>query len=220
MTTDLTNNLVELERDQVLSEVEERLNQGEDPLKIFNECKQGMELVGEKYKNKEYFLAELMLSGDLFREATELIEPFLGEIKTEGDIKGKIILVTVQGDIHDLGKNILATLLKLEGFEVFDLGVDVDPDIVVDKVKELQPDFLGFSALLTITFDPMKMIIDKLTEAGLRDKLKILVGGGITTTLVKDYIGADFQTIDAMEGVQYCLELIKSKVVVKARGGI
>jgi len=220
MTTDLTNNLVELERDQVLSEVKERLNQGEDPLKIFNECKQGMELVGEKYKNKEYFLAELMLSGDLFREATELIEPFLGEIKTEGDIKGKIILVTVQGDIHDLGKNILATLLKLEGFEVFDLGVDVDPDIVVDKVKELQPDFLGFSSLLTVTFDPMKNIIDKLKAAGLRDKLKIMVGGGITTPLVRDYIGADFQTIDAMEGIQYCLELIKSRVVVKARGGI
>ena len=220
MSSQLTKNLVELERDQVLSEIKERLNRGEDPMKIFEECKQGMELVGEKFKSKEYFLAELMLSGDLFREATELIEPFLGEIKTNEDVKGKVMLVTVQGDIHDLGKNILGMLLKLEGFKVIDLGVDVDPNIVVDKVKELQPDFLGFSALLTITFDPMKKIIDKLKEAGLRDKLRILVGGGITTLLVKDYIGADFQTIDAMEGVQYCLELIKSKVVVKARGGI
>ena len=220
MSSQLTKNLVELERDQVLSEIKERLNRGEDPMKIFEECKQGMELVGEKFKSKEYFLAELMLSGDLFREATELIEPFLGEIRTNEDVKGKVMLVTVQGDIHDLGKNILGMLLKLEGFEVIDLGVDVDPNIVVDKVKELQPDFLGFSALLTITFDPMKKIIDKLKEAGLRDKLRIMVGGGITTLLVKDYIGADFQTIDAMEGVQYCLELIKSKVVVKARGGI
>jgi 5-methyltetrahydrofolate--homocysteine methyltransferase len=220
MSSDLTNNLVELERDQVLSEIKERLDKGEDPLKIFEECKQGMDIVGEKFKSKEYFLAELMLSGDLFREATELIEPYLGEIESDGDILGKVMLVTVQGDIHDLGKNILGTLLKLEGFEVIDLGVDVDPNIVIEKVKELQPDFLGFSALLTITFDPMKNIIDKLTEAGLRDKLKILVGGGITTTLVKDYIGADFQTVDAMEGVQYCLEIIKSKVVIKTRGGI
>ncbi|MFX1344056.1 MAG: B12-binding domain-containing protein [Promethearchaeota archaeon] len=220
MSSNLTMNIVELERDQVLSEIKERLNQGKDPMKIFEECKQGMDLVGEKYKNKEYFLAELMLSGDLFREAMELIEPFLGEKKIEGDKKGKIILATIQGDIHDLGKNILATLLKLEGFEVYDLGVDVDPDTVVDKVKELQPDFLGFSALLTITFDPMKKIIDKLKEAGLRDELKIMVGGGITTTLVKDYVGADFQTIDAMEGVQYCLEVIKAKVVIKTRGGI
>ncbi|MHA2400542.1 MAG: cobalamin B12-binding domain-containing protein [Promethearchaeota archaeon] len=220
MASQLTKNLIELEHDKVLAEVEERLTQGEDPMKIFEECSMGMEVVGEKYKNKEYFLAELMLSGELFREAMELIEPYLGEKKQQGDIKGKILLVTVQGDIHDLGKNILGTLLKLEGFEVYDLGVDVNPGIVVEKVKEIQPDFLGFSALLTITFDPMRDIIEKLKEAGLRDKLKIMVGGGITTPLVKDYIGADFQTLDAMEGVQYCLEMIKARVMVKARGGI
>ncbi len=220
MSSSLTKNLIELERDKVLAEVKERLSQGEDPMKLFNECKQGMETVGEKYKSKEYFLAELMLSGDLFRESMELIEPYLGEKKIEEDFKGKIVIATIQGDIHDLGKNILGTLLKLEGFEVFDLGVDVSPDIVVEKVKEIQPDFLGFSALLTVTFDPMKEVIAKLKEAGLRDKLKIMVGGGITTTLVKDYIGADFQTIDAVQGVQYCLEIIKARVVIKARGGI
>ncbi len=211
MSSQLTKNLIELERDKVLSEVRDRLNQGEDPMKIFEECKQGMELIGDKYKNKEYFLAELMLSGDLFKEVSELIEPYLGGKPTEGDIKGKIILVTMQGDIHDLGKNILNTLLKLEGFEVYDLGVDVNPDLVIEKVKEIKPDFLGFSALLTTTFDPMKYVVDKLKEAGLRDQLKIMVGGGITTTLVKDYIRADFQTLDAMEGVQYCLDAIKAK---------
>ena len=219
MSSNLTKNLIELERDLVLSEVKERLNQGDDPMKIFEESKQGMELVGEKYKNKEYFLAELMLSGDLFKEIMELIQPQLGEIKTEGNVKGKIILATIQGDIHDLGKDIFATLLKIEGFEVYNLGVDVNPDIIVEKVKEIQPDFLGFSSLLTITFDPMKEVIDKLKEAGFRNKLKIMVGGGITTPLVKDYIGADFQTIDAMEGVQYCLEMIKARVSIKARGG-
>ena len=99
------------------------------------------------------------------------------------------------------------------------MGVDVNPDIIIEKVKEIEPDFLGFSSLLTITFDPMKEVIDKLKEAGVRDKLKILVGGGITTILVKDYIGADFQTIDAVEGVQYCLETIKARIVIKARGG-
>ena len=156
-----------------------------------------------------------MLSGELFKEVTELIEPYLGEKTTEGDIKGKIILVTMQGDIHDLGKNILATLLKLEGFEIYDLGVDVNPDIVIEKVKEIKPDFLGFSALLTTTFDPMKYVVDKLKEAGLRDQLKIMVGGGITTILVKDYIGADFQTIDGMEGVQYCLDVFNAKGGIK-----
>ena len=220
MSSILTQNLIELEHDKVLSEIKERLIQGEEPIRIIEECKQGMALVGEKYKNNEYFLAELMLSGETFKEAMALIEPYLGENTTEDNIKGKIILVTIQGDIHDLGKNILATLLKLEGFKVYDLGVDVNPDIVVEKVKEIKPDFLGFSALLTMTFDPMKSIVDKLEKAGLRDNLRIMVGGGITNTLVKDYIGADFQTVDAMEGVQYCLELIKAKVVIKARGGI
>jgi len=179
-----------------------------------------MEIVGEKYKKKEYFLAELILSGELFKDAMELIEPYFGEKKPEGDVKGKVLLATIQGDIHDLGKNIFSSLLKLKGFEVHDLGVDVKPEIVVEKVKEIQPDFLGFSSLLTITFDPMRDVIDKLNEAGLTHKLKILVGGGITTPLVKDYIKADFQTNDAMEGVQYCLETIKSRVTVGARGGI
>jgi 5-methyltetrahydrofolate--homocysteine methyltransferase len=220
MLSQLTKNLIELERDKVLSEVKERLTQGEDPMRMIEECKEGMALVGEKYKIKEYFLAELMLSGDLFREAMELIDPYLGENTAESDIKGKIILVTIKGDIHDLGKNVLGTLLKLEGFKIYDLGVDVNPDIVIEKVKEIQPDFLGFSSLLTITFDPMKEVIDKLEDAGLRDKVKIMVGGGITTPLVKDYIGADFQTIDAMEGVQYCLEYIRAKVLIKAKGGI
>ena len=220
MSSNLTQNLIELEHDKVLSEVKERLIQGEEPIRIIEECKEGMALIGEKYKNNEYFLAELMLSGETFKEAMALIEPYLGEKTTEGNVKGKVILVTIQGDIHDLGKNILATLLKLEGFKIYDLGVDVNPDIVIEKVKEIKPDFLGFSALLTMTFDPMKYIVNKLEEAGLRDNLKIMVGGGITNMLVKDYIGADFQTVDAMEGVQYCLELIKARVVIKAGGGI
>jgi 5-methyltetrahydrofolate--homocysteine methyltransferase len=179
-----------------------------------------MEIVGEKYKNKEYFLAELILSGELFKDVMEIIGPFLGDRKSEGDVNGKVVLATIQGDIHDLGKNIFSSLLKLKGFEVYDLGVDVNPDLVVEKVKEIQPDFLGFSSLLTVTFDPMKEVIDKLNEAGLTNKMKILVGGGITSLLVKDYIGADFQTTDAMEGVQYCLETIKSRVTVGTRGGI
>lgn len=208
MSSNLINNLIELEQDKVLEEIDTRLKQGEAPLKLIEECNQGMTEIGERYKNKDYFLAELMLSGEIFKEAMELIDPYLGDNTEEKDFKGKILLVTIQGDIHDLGKNILATLLKLEGFKIYDLGVDINPDVIVEKVKEIKPDFLGFSALLTITFDPMKLVIDKLKEEGLRDRIKVLVGGGITTSLVKDYIGADFQTIDAMEGVSYCLKEI------------
>ena len=141
----------------------------------------------------------------------DIIEPYFGQTTMKSDSKGKVVLATIQGDIHDIGKNILATLLKIEGFKIFDLGVDVNPEVIIEKVKEIKPDFLGFSALLTITFDPMKQVIEKLKEEGLRDQLKIMVGGGITTSRVTDYIGADFQTIDAMEGVDYCRKIIKER---------
>lgn len=209
----ISENIVELNEDEVLNEVEIRLKQGEDPMKIIDECKQGLTTVGEKYKEKEFFLAELILSGEIFKSAMDLINPYLiGEYQKH--IKGKVLLATIQGDIHDLGKNIFGTLLKINGFEVYDLGVDVNPEIILDKVKEINPDFIGFSALLTITFDPMKYVIDTLEKENLRNQVKILVGGGITTSLVKEYIGADFQTIDAMEGIDYCLKNIKERGVI------
>ena len=213
MTSKISENIVELNEDDVLNEVEMRLKQGEDPMKIIDKCKQGLIIVGEKYKKKEFFLAELILSGEIFKAAMELINPHLIR-ENQRETKGKVLLTTIQGDIHDLGKNIFGTLLKINGFEVYDLGVDVNPEIILDKVREIQPDFIGFSALLTITFDPMKYVIDTLKKENLKNQVKILVGGGITTSMVKEYIGADFQTIDAMEGVEYCLKNIKEKGMV------
>ena len=211
MSLKLVENLILLEHEKVLEEVDSRLKKGEAPIKLIEECNQAMTEIGERYKKKEYFLAELMLSGEIFKEAMELIDPYLGEKEIKSDVKGKVILATIEGDIHDLGKNILATLLKLEGFEIHNLGVDVSPDLIIEKVKEIKPDLLGFSALLSITFDRMKTVIEKLKEENRRDQLKIMVGGGITTSLVKDYIGADFQTIDAMEGVQYSVDVIEGR---------
>ena len=143
----------------------------------------------------------------------ELISPYLIR-ENQKEIKSKVLLATIQGDIHDLGKNIFGTLLKINDFEVYDLGVDVNPEIILDKVREIHPDFIGFSALLTITFDPMKYVIDTLKKENLRNQVKILVGGGITTSMVKEYIGADFQTIDAMEGIEYCLKNVKEEGMV------
>jgi methanogenic corrinoid protein MtbC1 len=117
----------------------------------------------------------------------------------------------LRGDIHDLGKNIVATLLRAQGFEVYDLGVDVDPAVVVKKVKETRPEFVGFSVLITTAFDSMKEAADMLVEAGLRRQLKLMIGGGVTTPMVRDYVGADFQTTDAMEGVAYCMKAMRGK---------
>jgi len=213
MSSKISENIVQLNENEVLNEVKMRLKQGEDPMKIVDDCREGLIIVGEKYKKKEFFLAELILSGEIFKVAMELISPYLIR-ENEKEIKGKILLATIQGDIHNLGKNIFGTLLKINGFKVYDLGVDVNPEIILDKVREIHPDFIGFSALLTITFDPMKYVIDTLKKENLRNQVKILVGGGVTTSMVKEYIGADFQTIDAMEGIEYCLKNVKEEGMV------
>jgi len=213
MSSKISENIVQLNENEVLNEVKMRLKQGEDPMKIVDDCREGLIIVGEKYKKKEFFLAELILSGEIFKVAMELISPYLIR-ENEKEIKGKILLATIQGDIHNLGKNIFGTLLKINGFKVYDLGVDVNPEIILDKVREIRPDFIGFSALLTITFDPMKYVIDTLKKENLRNQVKILVGGGVTTSMVKEYIGADFQTIDAMEGIEYCLKNVKEEEMV------
>jgi len=213
MSSKISENIVQLNENEVLNEVKMRLKQGEDPMKIVDDCREGLIIVGEKYKKKEFFLAELILSGEIFKVAMELISPYLIR-ENEKEIKGKILLATIQGDIHNLGKNIFGTLLKINGFKVYDLGVDVNPEIILDKVREIHPDFIGFSALLTITFDPMKYVIDTLKKENLRNQVKILVGGGVTTSMVKEYIGADFQTIDAMEGIEYCLKNVKEEEMV------
>ena len=114
----------------------------------------------------------------------------------------------MQGDIHDLGKNILVTLLEVSGFEVHDLGVDVAPEILVEHVRKTTPDVVGFSSLLTTSFQSSKRAAELLREAGLRDELKLIVGGGVTTAAFRDYVQADFQTLDATEGVAYCVKAL------------
>jgi methylmalonyl-CoA mutase cobalamin-binding domain/chain len=210
MSEELSMALVELKRDKVAEAVKSRAKKGEDPVRILEECRQGMSIVGERFQKGEYFLAELLLSAEIFKEAVAILQPYLAKHRPSKPL-GKVILATMKGDIHDLGKNIVATLLRAQGFEVYDLGVDVDPAVVVKKVKETRPEFVGFSALITTAFDSMKEAAEMLAEAGLRDNLKLMVGGGVTTPMVRDYVGADFQTTDAMEGVAYCMKIIRGK---------
>ncbi len=122
-----------------------------------------------------------------------------------------MVLATPKGDIHDLGKNILVTLLEAQGFAVHDLGVDVDPARVIEKVREVEPDFVGFSALITTAFASMKRTAEIFEEEGLRDRFKLMVGGGVTTPTLRTHIGADFQSTDATQGVAYCLKRMDEK---------
>lgn len=205
MLQELAMAVVELRRDEALDLVKRRTESGEDPLGILAECQEGMAIVGDRFQKGEYFLAELILSGEIFKEAMACLDPYLAKSRPPKPV-GKVVLATMQGDIHDLGKNILGVLLKAQGFEVHDLGVDVAPAKIVDAVREVQPDFVGFSALITTAFPSMKEAAEMLAEAGLRRGVKLMVGGGVTSPMVKDYIGADFQTLDAAEGVAYCLQ--------------
>jgi len=167
----------------------------------------GMEIVGEKYENGEYFLAELIMAGETMKEGMKVLEPHLkgGEVKKVG----KVVIGTVKGDLHDIGKNIVVTLLNAAGFEVVDLGVDVSPEKFVEAVKQNNPDIVGISALLTTTMTEMGNVIKALKEAGLRDRVKIIIGGAPITLEYAEKIGADAAARDAVEGVNICKSWVK-----------
>lgn len=207
MGLDLVGLIVELKREEALEEVRRRAAAGEDIATIVKDCQQGMVMVGERFQKGESFLAELVLVGQIFKAATNILEPYIDK-GTSGEKIGKVIMATMQGDIHDLGKSIVVNLLKASRFEVHDLGVDVGPETLVAKAKEIKPDFIGFSSLLTTTLPVMKKTVDMLADKGLRDNIKIMVGGGVTTAASKEFIGADFQTLDAVDGVNFCIKNI------------
>ncbi len=210
MIEDLNTAFVELKRDEILESINIRLERGDEVLKILEDARQAMSVVGEKFHEGEIFLAEMMLSANIFKEIIAIIQPHLNRVRPPAPL-GKVLLATPLGDIHDLGKDIFGTLLEGQGFDVHDLGVNVDPLLIIEKVKEVKPDFVGFSALVTSAFANMKIAADLFEEQNLRGSFKLMVGGGVTNATLKEHVGADFQTIDAMEGVNYCLNAVNSE---------
>lgn len=169
---------------------------------IMDGFSKGLEIVGEKYEREEYYLAELVVAGEVVMEGMKVLEPYLkvGEFK----MIGKVVIGTVKGDLHDIGKNIVATLLRASGLEVIDLGVDVPPKRFVEAVKEYKPNIVAMSALLTTTMNEMENVIKALRETGLRDKVRVIVGGAPITDEFAKKIGADAAAKDAIEGVNIC----------------
>jgi methylmalonyl-CoA mutase cobalamin-binding domain/chain len=202
MATSLAEALADFKKDLVLDEVNSRLEQGEDAVTLIGELQAGMNTVGERFSEGNYYLSELMMSASLFTEAMAILEPRM-EADAQDTI-GSIVVGTPKGDIHDLGKNIFCTVAKGAGFEIHDLGVDVPVENFIAKIEEVKPDVVGFSALITTAFEPMKEIVDALVEKGLRDDIKVIVGGGVTTETVQRHVGADAQSNDAVEGVELC----------------
>lgn len=210
MSEELSMAILELAHDDVPEMIGRRLEAGEDPLAILAECREGMTRVGQRFQDGDYYLAELLLSAEIFKAAVAQIEPHL-PATAHDRLAGTVVLATMRGDIHDLGKNILATLLRAHAFEVHDLGVNVEPAVLVDKVREVRPDFVGLSVLITTAFRSMQDARRLLEEAGLRDSLHLMIGGGVTTPELKTWLGADFQSLDASEGVAWCIERAEAR---------
>lgn len=197
---DLVSALADLREQEAVHIVEEKLKAGEDPFKILEDVRRAMEIVGNRYASNEYFLSDLLYAGEILRTISEMIKPKLAKAP-EAKRLGKVIIGSVQGDIHDIGKNIVVFMLEVNGFEVYDLGVDVPPEKFVEKIKETGATIVGLSGFLTLAFESMKKTVDAIKEAGLRDKVKIMIGGGQITEEVKQYTGADAYGKDAMEAV-------------------
>jgi 5-methyltetrahydrofolate--homocysteine methyltransferase len=201
MPGELVKLLSGLKEPEALQFVKKALTEGADPKALLGEASEGMKIVGQRFAREEYFIPDLVFSGEILKGIVKMLEPHL---KTAKEVKrlGKVVVGTVADDIHDIGKDLVVFMLDVNGFEVLDLGVDVKATKFVDTIKESGSKVVGLSGFLTLSFDSMKSTIDAIKEAGLRDKVKIMIGGGQIDEQVKDYTGADAYGKDAMEAVQ------------------
>ena len=203
MAGKLSKLLADLQEPEALAYVDEALGKGTDPEALLAEAQEGMSVVGQRFSKGEYFIPDLVFSGEILRGIVQKIEPKLkAGAGKEAKRLGKVIVGTVAGDIHDIGKDLVVFMLDVSGFEVTDLGIDVPVQKFVDAVKETGSTVVGLSGFLTLAFDSMKETVDAIKQAGLRDKVKIMIGGGQIDDQVKKYTGADAYGRDAMAAVQ------------------
>jgi len=205
----LIASISDLQEETALTLVRQRLEAGDDPLLILKDCRDGMHQVGMRYETNEYFLAGLIMAGEIFRRVMELLQPVV-ERQVSGQASGRILLGTVEGDIHDLGKNIVNMLLSCHSFVVHDLGVDVSPATFAEQATQMQPHLVGLSGLLTNSFDAMHRTIALLRAQGYHGP--VIIGGGQLNEQVCHYVGADQWATDAVTGVELCQRLISGQM--------
>lgn len=203
--------LADLDEDAVLRLVDQRVGAGDDPYQIIEDCNEGMRLVGQRYEQGQYFISGLIMSGEILTEVVERVGPLLNGQKAKKS-SGSILLGTVSGDIHDIGKNIAGMLLSCYGFTVTDLGVDVPPAEFTAKALEMKPDIIGLSGLITASFEMMQKTVTALRAAAQTHGLKfhIIIGGATVDEQVCRFVGADEWVTDAMVGVRLCQKFVES----------
>ena len=202
-TEDLVGLIVGMDLNASLAAVRRRLADGEAPDKLMDECRAAMEQVGTMYERGEYFVTALIMAGEIFRQAADILLPLLAVKESPQDSR-KVVIATVKGDIHDIGKNIVVTLLEAHGFTVVDLGVDVDARVIADTVVAEHPDVLGLSCLLTTGFTAMRETIELVRECGSdgEQRLPVVIGGTAIDQHTADAVGADGWCTDAADGMR------------------
>ena len=208
MQEELFSRIVDMDEEGSIKLAKEYLEGGGDPQKLLETCRNAMGVIGEKFEKGEYFLSELILGGEIFTSIMEFTLPHIKEGETEK--LGKIMLGTVKDDIHNIGKDIFKAFAEAAGFEVVDIGVDVPVETFVEKAKELKPDIIGMSCLITAGITSMKKTVEALKAAGITDA-KIIIGGGRVDEEVKQLAGADAWADDAAKGVRLCKDLVGVK---------
>lgn len=202
MDKPIAQKLADLQEQAFLDLLRQELDAGADPMALLEDCRAGMVLVGKRFEENTYFISDLMMAGELFKQGTNILSP---KMQLRGDAsRGKVVVGTVKGDIHDIGKDLVVGMLKAANYDVHDLGVDVSPGKFVDVLKETKARVLGLSALLTTAFESMKDTVEAIQEVGIRSGVKIMIGGGPVNQEVVEYSGADAWGADAQEAVTLC----------------
>jgi methanogenic corrinoid protein MtbC1 len=201
MAGELAKLLSDLKEPEALEFVDKALGEGVDPEVLMGEARDGMKIVGERFANEAYFIPDLVFSGEILKGVVKRLEPHLKKGKAAQRL-GKVIMGTVAGDIHDIGKDLVVFMLDVNGFEVIDLGIDVPVQKFVDAIKDTGSKVVGLSGFLTLAFQSMKDTVDAIKAAGLRDQVKVMIGGGQMDDQVKGFTGADAYGKDAMAAVQ------------------
>ncbi len=201
--------LTELNEQGVMEEVRRLLEKGEPPLHILESCQKGLRYVGDNYEQGRYYLSGLMMAGEIMRQVSEMLQCVL-EKNIHGKASGRVVLGTVQGDIHDLGKNLVGVILRCHGFELYDLGVDVSPEAFLKGTREFEPHVVGLSGLLTGSWDTMRETIALLREntKGGGSLVSTIIGGGLIDEKVCKYVGSDYWAPDAATGAKLCRQLV------------
>ncbi|MBN1453833.1 MAG: cobalamin-dependent protein [Anaerolineales bacterium] len=207
MSQKLIDAITEMREEDAVAITNELLDGGASPADILGACKDAMDVIGKRFECGEAFIPELMLAGEMMTAISGVLKPRMAE-ETAVEKLGKVVIGTVQGDIHDIAKDIVAFMLDLNGFEVTDLGVDVPPDKFVETAKATGAKIVGLSGFLTLAFDPMKDTVKALKDAGLKD-VKVMIGGGQVDENIRQYTGADAYGKDAMAAVALAKEWVK-----------